>query len=120
MRTVVVNALVEITLPDVLDADGIETSLFTRRAGVKIGLHLELNDVVVRIPALTSPGEIGQLRTLTREGGQVITIKRLVLRQIQGDMLPALADGADADGKNVVFFTVEKADEPVVVEEKRT
>jgi len=113
MRTITTKALVEINLPDMMEAFDLETELDTlvTYGSVKIALFLDLDDVVLKVPPVATVGGIGQSRMGSNEGGRVITIKKLRLRSIQGDMLPTYSD----DGKTMTFFTVDKTDDPIVV-----
>jgi len=119
MRTVIIcNATVELKFPDVLDAFDFETA--DRTNDIKIETMIELNDVVVRFPQISEAGEIGTTAPLSHEGGQTLTIKKLLLRGVRGVMLPIL----DEKTRSLVLYTMQKqklvsSSDPFVVEEKR-
>jgi hypothetical protein len=87
VRTLTTQAQVKITLPDVIDALEVHREdIFSRRPSVTIDLHLELNDVVISMYGAPQMG--------------TITIPRLVIKQISGQMLPVM------DGDTMVVFKV--------------
>lgn len=114
MRTITVNAIVELNLPDVLDVYEYSVDIFgEKRRGVKISMMLELNDVKIIIPPVVPVGGIGRLSPNANEGGQVLTIKKLFLRGLHGDMLPV----QDVVIGDIFFLTVqESTDKPLMVE----
>lgn len=104
-KTIITGATVEIELPSPLDAMEFEQSLFAGR--VKIGLIAELKNVVIRFPEVSG---IGELHTIDHENGKTITIKRLRLRAMAGDILPEIGE----DGTIALFTVGDDADTPIV------
>ncbi len=92
---VLTNCTVEITLPDELDVLGITGG---KPAHIKLMADKYVDNVVVRSPTLN---------------GSTLTIKRLFLKMMRGDVLPVL------EGDKVVMFTVTNEVEPQVTVEAK-
>ena len=85
---ILTNCTVEITLPNELDVLGMDVG---KRSHVKLMASEYIDDVVIRSPTLD---------------GKTLTIKRLLLKMLRGDILPVMEDD------RVVLFTVTDEVEP--------
>jgi hypothetical protein len=93
MRTIVVDAKVQIQLPDVLDPIEYSEELYIKKPRVRMKLHLKVDNLVVREPR-----------------GRTITLRQVILDRIEGIILPVV------EGDMVVMFKVDEPDEPIRVE----
>ena len=113
MQKLTMLATIELALDDVIDVQSVEMSTVgMQNRKIKIGVQVKLQDVVLRFP-LIEKGEIGSLVKSTHEGGRTIVIKSLLLRSLQGEMLPVF----DGDRGEMVFFTTDKdgVADPIVI-----